>query len=1180
MPPLTLPVEMTLDKRSATTVANDAQQAMAEAGRNISRDFSRSMSGINGGDHGRRIGRETSAALRTEMRSGLSDVVGDFTRQFGAMGDVAGSAFAAMPRGAGIAAAGVAGVGLAAVAVGKQLYDLGAQWDDIADGITGRTGKIGSELTAITDVVKDLGAVTAVPLASLGDIAGQVSQSLNLTGQPLQDMTQTLAELTQLGRNVDIRGLGKAFQIFDVTDSRSQIDMLNELNSASQTTGIDINQLIASLRDSGKTASQFGLSMGQAAGLLATLDEAGVDVTKTSASLSIALKNLAKDGRDPAEGLRDTVSEIKRLHDAGQETDAVTLAVKNLGRGYADLLGPIEKGTLSAESLDKALSGNNADIHTQAQSVGDLSEEWTKLSNTLSTVFEPAASWVFSQVNENLQKDIIKPLQDLIALAHGVDMPQGPSGPLPPGYKPGDPLGALSGARPPAPGAPAAPPDPGAPGFGLNAAGQDVWGWGRPPGWATGPGSGTPKSSSAAKLPDAPVLPFDTSLPSGLANLPQTAALYSAESSFLDARHKSAEKQARLNQLEQSNVATEADRLAARNDLIQAQRSQSEAEARMYDTATKKVKDQTGQMEQIGAQLDNDFGVSKGLAGIADNITRFLANLAFAPVLGALQAVKTSEGFDSSKQGSGLMGMLGSSGALGPRFMPSADGQSTAASPYVMGPGGVTPGMGLPGGGGQPYGLPAGSNSGGYGGGGVQFPAWVNQMAAAFGIKPSTYGGHQESDRHEAGYAPNPNHENRGIDWSGPTENLQRFADYLTTIPGTLEQAIWENPTTHSKTGIAGGQIDPGYYPQSTYDEHGGNDPKNIHVHTRQSQSLPAPSGGGAPGGAPQWNADWNAIAQGESGGNWGINTGNGYSGGLQFSPSSWQAAGGGQYAPSANQASPYQQAMTAEQLLAMQGPGAWPNTFVPGSTGPSAPGALPPLGSPGFGGGGGGPGMGMPQGLGFGGMPLGLGSGLGGPLGNAGAAPSSSVAGGRTFGQGTPASGGLSFSGGIIGAAASMAGSAGSFGAGGGAAADLGMKLIGRAIGAGGQYVGNAVGGAMETFMLNDSALGDPGKSWLGKLAIAGAGARPALPNSAGALGGEQNAAMAEGGKPPAAPLTPEQAKAKEAEGGGAGNAAAKQGDTNTYNTTVNNSRATEDGTGRDVQAALGATQASKQPR
>jgi LysM repeat protein len=71
--------------------------------------------------------------------------------------------------------------------------------------------------------------------------------------------------------------------------------------------------------------------------------------------------------------------------------------------------------------------------------------------------------------------------------------------------------------------------------------------------------------------------------------------------------------------------------------------------------------------------------------------------------------------------------------------------------------------------------------------------------------------------------------------------------------------------------------------------------------------------------------SEWDAVAQCESGGNWSINTGNGYYGGLQFSASTWSAYGGTQYASTADQASKDQQIQVAEKVLASQGKGAWP---------------------------------------------------------------------------------------------------------------------------------------------------------------------------------------------------------------------------------------------------------------
>ena len=69
--------------------------------------------------------------------------------------------------------------------------------------------------------------------------------------------------------------------------------------------------------------------------------------------------------------------------------------------------------------------------------------------------------------------------------------------------------------------------------------------------------------------------------------------------------------------------------------------------------------------------------------------------------------------------------------------------------------------------------------------------------------------------------------------------------------------------------------------------------------------------------------ATWDALAQCESGGNWAINTGNGYSGGLQFSPTTWAAYGG---TGSAADASREQQIAIAEKVAAAEGGyGAWP---------------------------------------------------------------------------------------------------------------------------------------------------------------------------------------------------------------------------------------------------------------
>ncbi len=96
---------------------------------------------------------------------------------------------------------------------------------------------------------------------------------------------------------------------------------------------------------------------------------------------------------------------------------------------------------------------------------------------------------------------------------------------------------------------------------------------------------------------------------------------------------------------------------------------------------------------------------------------------------------------------------------------------------------------------------------------------------------------------------------------------------------------------------------------------------------------------------AADGTVNWDAVAQCESGGNWAINSGNGFYGGLQFSPATWTANGG---TGMPHQASRDEQIRVAENVLRTQGIGAWP-TCGKAAAAPATPwsGAVTALGAP-----------------------------------------------------------------------------------------------------------------------------------------------------------------------------------------------------------------------------------------
>lgn len=100
-----------------------------------------------------------------------------------------------------------------------------------------------------------------------------------------------------------------------------------------------------------------------------------------------------------------------------------------------------------------------------------------------------------------------------------------------------------------------------------------------------------------------------------------------------------------------------------------------------------------------------------------------------------------------------------------------------------------------------------------------------------------------------------------------------------------------------------------------------------VAVGTKAPVATTPPAGGGASSSTGlnlRRSGMWDKIASCESGGNWSINTGNGYYGGLQFNAGTWLANGGGRYAARADLASRGQQITIANHLYDRAGGSPW----------------------------------------------------------------------------------------------------------------------------------------------------------------------------------------------------------------------------------------------------------------
>lgn len=801
----------------------------------------------------------------------LADGTDDLGGRFGKLSGLAGSAGAAMAgAGAlagGAALAGIAALGAGVVTAGNRLYELGAQFDDLSDTLQTKTGLSGQALDDLKGSVEKLGT-TKVPstFGEIGDVAAEVTRNLHLTGQPLEDITSRLANLSRMGQEVNVRELGKAFRAFGV-DVADQPQALNSLYEASTKSGLQIDDMTASVVKGGAALRALGLNFGESAALVATFDEAGLDADKMLAGLTKGSAAFAKDGKSAAEGLRDTISQIGHLIDVGDEVGATNLANKVFGaKGGVNFFDAIKSGNLDVQSLSESLAQSGLDINDVSDDTADWSERWQLLKNEVSAALEPLAGDVFDGVNEQLTH-----------LADWVSQ-----------HKP-EVIDFFTG------------------------------------------------------LGDAAITGADTAL-DAVGQLAQGVGQFLEPFGDIEgAMLKFQAFQAKI----RGDFDTERELNAQAEEWFSLGEGLDSVGQKMRDFDPQKLRDKLHDVAddaKVAAGKNDDLSTSIG--DIGDAINKLPKDLPswFGPLTTGTGPGQTTNPLDVIGGGPGSSVLPGGQLPGLPKLIPGAGGSGAGLNLQIAAANGAARKVG------SDAGLLPGTVS-------------VKDTIASQFSNISDIGGFRQDPQF-----PNEHPSGKAIDvmvpgWNTPQGKAEgdQIAAFALQQPG-VQYVLWQRK-----------QWNPDGTSSSMPDRGGAtaNHMDHVHVHVEPGGSKDTDNGtvrkqGGSTtslslgtNGQQQWNADWNAVAQGESGGNFQTNTGNGYYGGYQFTQSTWEQFGGKEFAERADQATPYQQTIVAERTLAGQGPGAWPNTFKAGNSGPGAPdaslnnafgaGYKPGIGTPGY---------------------------------------------------------------------------------------------------------------------------------------------------------------------------------------------------------------------------------------
>ncbi|MEZ0052105.1 phage-related protein [Mycobacterium sp. MAA66] len=379
-------------------MARRADRLGAKVGFAMARSITAPLGGLAA--FGRRAGeqlttgfKETGERLHEHLGKSLDkvkeravDTMGEITP---GLGGLAGGLAAIGPEGM------AAGAGIAAVAAPfAVLLDVGHKWEGLQSKLQFSTAMSSDQIQKNLSMIGQIGKDIPVSFEQIGDVFGDVTKNLHLTGDALKTVASQVSVFQhRTGEAVDIEGLGGLKRVLKMGDNEVP-QLLDQLYTANTKSGVDINKMIDVLGRSGPLLKQFGIDAGQSASLLTQFDEAGIDVNKVMPTMAHAFTVSAKAGQPFNKFVNDQIENIKKLVASGDEVDAAKVANKVFGTGLrgggASVITAIQNGAeLNAGAGD---DGPRKSILDEGRKSETLDDKWQRIKNQAEEALRPIAS--------------------------------------------------------------------------------------------------------------------------------------------------------------------------------------------------------------------------------------------------------------------------------------------------------------------------------------------------------------------------------------------------------------------------------------------------------------------------------------------------------------------------------------------------------------------------------------------------------------------------------------------------------------------------------------------------------------------------------------------------------------------------------------------------------------------
>ena len=315
-----------------------------------------------------------------------------------------------------VSAVAFAAVATAAVAAGKQLVDLGTEFEKAENKIRVGTGATGKDLKSLYSTMQSVYKSVPTTLDDASKSIADWNTRLGVSGKVLKNLSKQSIQVNKmLGDNLNgvIEESSQAMQQWGVK-SDNMTKKMDYIFKVSQSTGMGFTALMKSMQSSGNVLKSLGFNFEEAATLIGSLDKAGIESGQVLKGMKKGLINVSKSGGDVVSTMNKYVKEIAN---AKTKSDALTKATEIFGAASAGtMVQAIQKGALNVGEMTKALKKNKESINGAAKDTYTFADRWKMVKQNLETAIEPLAKSLVNALNKSMPyiKQVLKDLQPKI----------------------------------------------------------------------------------------------------------------------------------------------------------------------------------------------------------------------------------------------------------------------------------------------------------------------------------------------------------------------------------------------------------------------------------------------------------------------------------------------------------------------------------------------------------------------------------------------------------------------------------------------------------------------------------------------------------------------------------------------------------------------------------------------